>query len=129
MKKVDFINSCGIRLWILWVNKNIADHQVYFRNCPVCVVEQLNILSGFVPKSAIIESFYIPYYCADCDLEKPILFRNKYEYIRGSEDTQYTITYPEPPTCDQCKKEMSLEVVEVKYFNFLNPYKHKKLGA
>jgi hypothetical protein len=54
--KVTTVNSMGIRFWIAWIHNN-PGVVFHFKNCPVCVVDQINNVSDFMPSGTTIESF------------------------------------------------------------------------
>lgn len=107
--KITMINSCGIRTWISFIEKLPDDAKIVYSNCPQIVIEQMNMVHGFIRKGATIESFYAPYFCEECDLEKKVLL--KVDQVQGTN----------APTvmCDQCEKEMEFDDIEEQYFNFL----------
>lgn len=109
--EVTSINSCGIREWIRWIMPHISASIIY-RNCPKIIVDQINMVDGFLPNSGMVESFYVPYYSDDTDEEKHILF------TYGKEYTENGINYPES-VLDSKKQPMEIDVIESKYFRFL----------
>ena len=68
--KVTMLNSCGIREWILLIDKLGENANIRYKNCPQIVIEQMGMVYGFIKKEARIESFYAPYFCSDCDYRK-----------------------------------------------------------
>jgi hypothetical protein len=109
---VKSINSCGIREWIKWmqtINSNIG---VYFYGCPKVIVDQINMVDGFLPNHGIVQSFYVPFFSEDTGDEKLILFK------RGTEFTETGFKIPEDIK-DTSGKEMEMDVIEAKYFKFL----------
>lgn len=107
--KVNMINSCGIREWIKYIQE-IEGKQVSYINCPQIIIEQVNMVHGFVRKGITVESFYAPYFCVDCDSGKKIL-------VKSSE-----VVNLKPPVkiCDACAKELEFDAIEKQYFSFLN---------
>ncbi|HWU43212.1 MAG TPA: hypothetical protein VN132_07240 [Bdellovibrio sp.] len=71
---VKSINSCGIREWIKWIGTAGAA-PVTFNNCPKVIVDQINMVDGFLPSTGKVNSFYVPYYNDDAGSEKNVLFR------------------------------------------------------
>jgi hypothetical protein len=118
LERVVVINSVGIRNWINW-RKTIGVITV-FVNCPKAVIDQMNILNGFVAVNSVIESFYVPYYCEDCDLEKKVLYRSNLEFVRGTSEQKSKLNFIEV-TCESCSSRMEMDILEKKYFNFLGP--------
>lgn len=108
---VKSINSCGIREWIKWIATAQGTPINYFE-CPKIIVDQINMVQGFLPANAKVQSFYVPYYCDDAGSEKTILF------TYGKE---FTDTEVKPPTevKDEDGNVMEMDVVEAKYFKFI----------
>lgn len=113
-KGIQSINSCGIREWIKWITPVSEGNSIRFKNCPKIIVDQINMVSGFLPKNAKVRSFYVPYYCEETDVEKMILFSEGQEYSDG------VVNAPSEIQDEQTGKEMEMDVIEGKYFKFLN---------
>lgn len=113
LDKVEAINSCGIRDWIQWLKSAPLDAKIEYRNCPKVIVDQMNMIKGFLPANASVESFYVPYYSADSDKEKMILYRRGTDFSDGSVNIQDT--YTDPETND----EYEIDVLPDKYFRFI----------
>jgi anti-anti-sigma regulatory factor len=109
---VKSINSCGIREWIKWISE-FRNAQIHLKNCPKIIVDQINMVQGFLPATAKVMSFYVPYYSEDSGSEKDILF----EY--GKHFTEDFVNMPESVLDDE-GNPMEIDVVESKYFKFLN---------
>ncbi|MBT4761744.1 MAG: hypothetical protein HOO06_08625 [Bdellovibrionaceae bacterium] len=119
LEGISLLNSCGLRTWILWIREIPSETVKKFKNCPRIVVEQMNILEGFLPKNSVIESFYIPYYCDDCDKEYNKLALEGEDFVAGSMDSNMGVALSEIPVCKECGEEMELDVVPLSYFKFL----------
>ncbi|MEZ4871878.1 MAG: hypothetical protein R2827_06470 [Bdellovibrionales bacterium] len=109
---VNSINSCGIREWIKWITDLKKDVGIIYKNCPKVIVDQINMIAGFLPDNGKVVSFYVPYYSEDTDKEKMILFTEGKEYSVGSVEAPETIT-------DESGEELEIDVIESKYFKFL----------
>lgn len=110
-EKVTTINSLGIRYWIAWLHKNpgIVFH---FRNVPVCIMEQINNVSDFMPAGTTIESFYVPYYSEHTGEEKHELYVEKKDFKQGKiPAVKYLV--------DSQGRQMEIDVYPNKYFKFL----------
>ncbi|MNJ94676.1 hypothetical protein D3C87_123780 [compost metagenome] len=105
------INSCGIREWIKWMG-SAGGAQITFNNCPKVIVDQINMVDGFLPSTGKVMSFYVPYYNDDSGSEKNVLF--KY-------GTEFTDSEVNPPAAvkDEDGNEMEMDVIESKYFKFI----------
>lgn len=114
------INSCGIREWIRWIGPHSKVAMVY-KNCPKIIVDQINMVDGFLPSNGFVESFYVPYYSDETDEEKHILFSY------GQEFSENGIHYP-TQVLDSKNNPMDIDVIESKYFRFLQKGLNKKVS-
>lgn len=107
--KVSMINSCGIREWIKYL-QGLGDTAIVYLNCPQIIIEQVNMVHGFIRKGIIVESFYAPYFCAQCDTEKKILIRSE------------NVSNSKAPIakCNTCGSELEFDAIEKQYFSFLS---------
>ncbi len=109
--KLKNINSCGIREWINWMG-TIKSVKIKLIECPKVIVDQINMVQGFISKNALVESFYVPYFNEEAGTEKNVLFS------LGKEYTNSEINFPKEIT-DESGRPMELDVIESKYFKFL----------
>ena len=105
------INSCGIREWIKWMSTAPAA-SITFNQCPKVIVDQINMVDGFLPGNAKVQSFFVPYYNDDSGSEKNVLFR------LGTEFTETSVA-PPPQVVDEEGNAMEMDVIESKYFKFI----------
>lgn len=108
LEGVDLINSCGIRDWIEFQKSLPQDMKIVYRKCPQVIVEQLNIVKGFVRENSEIESFYAPYYNEDKDEEVKILLKPS-QVVEGKA----------PTLKDDDGNELEFDEIEAQYFSFL----------
>ena len=111
LEGVKSINSCGIREWIKWMG-TASGSQVIFKNCPKVIVDQINMVDGFLPANGKVESFYVPYYNDDSGSEKNVLFQSGKEFSDGSVN-------PPAAVKDEDGNDMEMDVIESKYFKFI----------
>jgi hypothetical protein len=109
---VTAINSVGIREWIKWVKTMPASVQLSVRRCPKIIVDQINMVAGFLPQGTTVESFYVPYYSDGSGNEKMVLFTNGKEFKGGE-------LFAPSEVKDEGGEEMEMDVIEAKYFKFL----------
>lgn len=112
LEGVSAINSVGIREWIKWVKSMPASVQLSVRRCPKIIVDQINMVAGFLPATAKIESFYVPYYSDSSGSEKMVLFESGKEFKDGE-------IHAPPDVKDDSGEAMEMDVIEAKYFKFL----------
>jgi hypothetical protein len=114
-EKVQTINSCGIREWVKWTKTNPTAKFTY-RNCPKVIVDQINMVDGFLPANGTVESFYVPYYNDDSGSEKSVLFTKGKEFAPGK------INLPSDVKDDK-GQALEIDVIESKYFKFVEKLK------
>jgi anti-anti-sigma regulatory factor len=112
LETVTAINSCGIREWVKWIRTAPSSAQVVYQKCPKVIVDQINMVAGFLPDNGKVESFFVPYYSEDSGNEKMILFSEGKEFKQGE-------VFPPAAVKDQDGTEMEMDVIEAKYFKFL----------
>lgn len=114
LDNVKSINSCGIREWIKWIKTIPGNSEITYRKCPKVIVDQINMVAGFLPDNASVESFYVPYFSEDSGNEKMVLFQ------KGKEFSDNGVDAPEEFTDEETGEELEMDVIESKYFKFLN---------
>ncbi len=119
LEKVTYINSIGVKNWILWIARLPASTQLVLKDIPIVMVNQANTVRGFLPAQSEIASFQAPYLCPECGTEKTILLRvnEHYRYASGSHPGQ--IKLPQV-VCPKCGKYMDPDFIEQKTFAFIN---------
>jgi hypothetical protein len=111
LQNVKGINSCGIREWIKWLSTSPEAKVTYFE-CPKIIVDQINMIQGFLPAGGKVMSFYVPYFSEESSEEKNVLFSFGKEYSEGA-------VTPPAEVKDSAGKPMEMDVVEAKYFKFI----------
>lgn len=119
LEDVKNLNSMGLRNWVSWVKTFRAKVQIYFRKCSRPVVDQMNILQGFLPMNAVVESFFVPYCCKACDHEENYLATRGKDFMEGTVDAREGMVMPESKPCPVCGGQMEWDLVPAKYFGFL----------
>jgi anti-anti-sigma regulatory factor len=112
LEKVSAINSCGIREWIKWLKAAPAGSQIVYRNCPKIIVDQINMVAGFLPENGRVESFFVPYFNEGSGAEKMVLFRRGTEFKDGEVN-------PPKEVKDAGGEPMEMDIIEAKYFKFI----------
>lgn len=106
------INSAGIREWVNWISTS-AGATVSYIECPRLIIDQINMVQGFLPKGGKVMSFYVPYYSDSLKSEKQVLFVFGKEY----DDKGLKAL---PAIQDETGTPMEIDVIEAKYFKFLS---------
>ena len=105
---ITMINSCGIREWIKYL-QDIEETKIIYTNCPQIIIEQINMVHGFIKKGSQVESFFAPYFCTKCDTGKKILLKS----------SEISGTKPPIKLCNTCNSELDFDAIEKQYFSFL----------
>ncbi|MBI5479585.1 MAG: hypothetical protein HY906_12045 [Deltaproteobacteria bacterium] len=111
--EVERINSCGVRDWVNWLSKVEKNNaSVILVECSPAIVAQINLVHNFTGAGAV-KSFFAPYFCPACDLEKVLLIEAAELGAQGT---------PSAPTCrcDECDGVMDFDDMEESYFAFLS---------
>ncbi|MCB0343073.1 MAG: hypothetical protein H6626_02005 [Pseudobdellovibrionaceae bacterium] len=107
------ITSNGIREWMIWCQDPKEGVSLVFENVPKILVDQFNMVVGFLPDYARVDSFYVPYYSDETGAEKMVLFE------RGREFDDKSIDAPRHYTDENTGTLLEIDVVEEAYFQFL----------
>ncbi|TNE95139.1 MAG: hypothetical protein EP326_15775 [Deltaproteobacteria bacterium] len=107
LEGVSLINSCGVREWINFLEKLPEDADITYKNVPQIVVEQINMVQGFVRPGARITSFYAPYYNEEKDEVVKVLLQSD-EVANGK-----------APSKSEDGTDLEFDAIEAQYFNFL----------
>ena len=121
MNDVTFINSIGIKHWILWTVKVPDDAMVRLVNCPFVIATQASIVVGFVKANMKIESMKLPFVCDACSTEANSLIHMNKDYFYATGQTSARILVPDSLPCPKCKKPMEQDFIMEKTFKFLSP--------
>jgi hypothetical protein len=115
---VNYINSVGVKNWINWTGRFLNALQVEFHNCPSLIVNQVNMVAGFLPNDGTVESLSAPFICDKCNREESVPLKRGVHYHYATMNEGYKFTPPKVE-CPKCKGPMELDAVEAKFFNFL----------
>lgn len=111
LNEVKMINSTGIREWIRFIEKLGPAVSIHYFNCPQIVIQQMNMVAGFLTSNAKVVSFYAPYFCEDTDEEEHVLL-NASEIV-NFKAPKHTSTH------DGVEVELEFDAIEDQYFKFL----------
>jgi anti-anti-sigma regulatory factor len=110
--EIERINSCGVRDWVNWLSKlEYNGTRSVLVECSPAIVAQINLVNNFTG-NGVVKSFYVPYFCPECDEEKVLLV----------EASDMGPPPHEPPTCrcDECDLVMDFDDMPDSYFAFLS---------
>lgn len=119
LEKVTFINSIGVKKWILWTVRIPPNCSVAILKSPFMIVSQINTVLGFIPKNTILESFNAPFICSDCTSDQYFLLKRGDHFNYQSSTSEPLFKLPENFTCKKCNSLMEPDFVPEKAFAFL----------
>lgn len=123
LDKVTYINSAGVRRWMLWnwnIEKDFNSKTVFFVDrIPSLLVKQTAMIRGFFPRQAVPRTVYASYYCSACDGIKDCLFDINKDFGDRSLETISKVLKTEVE-CSKCKKPMDLDSIPEHYTSLLN---------
>lgn len=109
------MNSCGVREWILLMERMPAAFPLTFLNVNELMVEQATMLPGiFGKRGAQVLSFHVPYHCASCNSDVSVVIEPK--DVRRDDGSPHA---PEKK-CSKCGGNLDFDGIEEEYFDFLN---------
>src|SRR6476659_7819470 len=110
--EIERINSCGVRDWVNWLSKlEYNGTRSVLVECSPAIVAQINLVNNFTG-NGVVKSFYAPYFCPNCDLEKVLLVETR--------DMAGITPFKAPSCrCDECDGPMDFDDIEESYFAFL----------
>lgn len=103
---VEMINSCGIREWINMLAELTG--KITYSHCPQAVIEQINMVHGFIKPGIDVESFYAPYYEESSDDVKMMLIK-----------TSDVKDNKAPVLKNDNGEELEFDAIEAQYFQFI----------
>ena len=110
LKAVRRINSYGVRSWIEAIRTVPADARLDFVECPPPVIDQVNMISGFLGPGAV-SSFYAPMACTACGHEMDALL--------DVETCRQAGSRVPPTSCPRCNATMEVDDLEEQYLLFV----------
>lgn len=112
LREVSRINSVGVKNWIKYFQSlHQRGQELSFQECSTAIVEQVNLISNFVPRGSI-DSIYVPFCCAQCHTELLGLFPvDDLKRIHGQLPALQ---------CSKCGGRAEFDDVVEEYFSFLD---------
>ena len=112
-KKVESVNSCGVRAWINFLRDAEKGREIIFEECTPEVVSQINMIPNF-KGSARIKSVYASFACDHCDRHEWFLFEEGRNFPQNPGDGVAA------PKCSKCGSTMEMEELEDEFFAWLD---------
>jgi len=120
MSLVTYINSIGVKHWILWTNKIPRTCQVKLINCPFVIASQASQVIGFMKNNMSVESIRAPFVCESCGHEEMHLATRGVEYEYPTAQAPHKVQLNDKMTCSKCKTgRLEPDFLIEKTFKFL----------
>lgn len=111
---VDRINSCGVREWLLFLQKLQTSMRIRFGHVNELFVEQANMIPDILgAKGTGVDCVEVPYYCEACDCRVS-------RYLPIDEIRSVRESGVPPVPCEKCGGQTELDALEDEYFRFLS---------
>ncbi len=119
--RVNAILSMGVKEWVTFVDKleKYPHLQIEYKNCSKQIVDQVNLVEGFLPSNGKVTTLFVPVYCAQCNRSFKVL--RKTDSIQ--EEIQNVIPSMEVSDCSEfpgCRTKFELDCNPKFYLKFLD---------
>jgi len=119
--RVNSLLSMGVKAFVLFSDQleSLPHLKIEFKNCSKQVVDQINLVNGFLPKNATVTSIFVPLSCQTCNRTFRVL--KKTDNIKT--EISNVIAELDVPDCDNfpdCKASFELECSPKGYLKFLD---------
>ncbi len=111
-RRVDSINSCGVRAWIGFIRLAAGGREVAFEECTPEIVSQINMIPNFRGNSRVL-SVYASYTCGQCNNQRNEL------YQEGRNLPKSLGSQLEPVKCEKCGGAMEMDEIEDEFFAWI----------
>ena len=98
---IEYFNSLGIRAWVNFLKVLVEGRQVYYEECPMDVIQQINMMPA-MSRGVEVLSFQGDFACPDCGHEQRLLFSCK-------EGRSVLYDRLEQQPCERCGGQLQLE--------------------
>lgn len=112
-RKVESVNSCGVRVWINFVRAAEQGRKMIFEECTPEIVSQINMIPNF-RGSAHIKSVYAVYSCGQCGHSQWQLFEEGRNMPQSANDEIPA------PACTKCGAGLEMEELEDEFFAWID---------
>lgn len=114
---VTSINSVGIRIFRDWATK-VSNATFHISYAPKVIIDQLNMITGMLPKQARVISFYVPYFSEESGEERNVLYLTGEHYRLVNGD----VSVDDLVVKDSKGGLMEMDAMPERYFRFLKTY-------
>jgi hypothetical protein len=114
VSQVSRMNSCGVREWVLLMERLASGKPIVFTRVGSAFLEQANIIPNlFGKKGTPVQTFEAPYFCSQCD-------KSTQHWIETAQ-VKFANGKAIPPSfsCETCAKALVFDWDDEEYFNFM----------
>ena len=121
------INSSGIKKWVQLMTQLALknDLKIVLQNCHPLILDQINLIEGFLPQNAEVESLYIMLFCEKCEKEFDVLKKVK-DVETGLGAAIRDLKELDCEKFPECRKFITLDMHPDKALSFLKKGKEGK---
>ena len=98
---VTYVNSVGVRCWLEFMREFSEERKITFDRCSPEFISQVNMIPDLAMGSEIL-SFFVAFFCEDCDREEKRLFLSSVGHDALAEKVNEQV-------CEECGRTMSCE--------------------
>jgi hypothetical protein len=121
MAEMTYMNSIGVKHWILWTLRLPKDCKVRLIHCPLMIASQASTVVGFMTPKMRIESLRVPYVCESCGAEKILEAAEGRDFHYGAVGARGRVNLPADQPCPKCAAgKLEPDLLIEKTFKFLN---------
>ncbi len=119
--RVNAILSMGIKEWVTFSDRleQFPHLNIEFKNCSKQIIDQINLVEGFLPNNGTVSTLFVPIYCGKCNRTFKVL--RKTDSIQT--EIHNVIPSMEVNDCAEfpgCKEEFELDCNPDFYLKFLS---------
>ena len=120
--EVTRMNSCGVREWLLLLERLPQAMKIIFSAVPEHFIEQANMIPNvFGRKTNHVETFFAPYHCSTCGRDQSCMLEPAGVTFSPTGD----VLKAPALKCEKCGGILAFDWVEEEYFAFLKRVSHE----
>lgn len=120
LSQVEYVSSEGVRAWFNWVKeieREFAGTPIAFEKCSTSIMGQSMSVYGFIPAGAEVRSYFVPFFCNECEASSSHLFPT------DGRPRSFEEAVPEiaklTPLCPFCSSPTELDALPERYLTAL----------
>ena len=124
LEKTNYINSTGIRQWILWtesIQNKSPNVSIFLENVQAVFVRTQAVIFDLLPAGTKVVSFFLPYFCESCNKDEFVLAHTK-ELLENFKSDGEMVKEIESYNCSICGKKIELDAFPLTFVKFIREY-------